>query len=157
MANDRMTPRLFLANELRRARETKGMTPAELAKEVVVSESLVRAWEKGRRVPNPADLMRFEEVCDTGGVLGRIREDLVQNEPAPEWMGRWMEIERQASSLLTYQPLLIPGLLQTPAYAREVIISAGRQVDDAEAQVQARMDRQKILAEENSVMFVAVM
>lgn len=157
MANDRMTPRQFLASELRRAREAKGMKPTDVAKAVLVSEGLVRAWEKGRRIPQHDDLVRFEEQLGTGGLLTRMREELVKNEPAPEWMGRWIEIEDQATQILWYQPLLIPGLLQTADYAREVITSSGRQIDDAEEQIQARLERQKILSAENSLVFVAIM
>lgn len=132
------------------------MSREALAGAVFVSESLVRAWENGRRLPQPDHLAKVEKALGTGGFLLRLREDLVKHSPAPEWMGRWLQIEQQATSLLTYEPLLIPGLLQTPEYARSVITSSGRPVEDLDEQVQARMERQKILHPDNSLVFVAI-
>lgn len=157
MATSRMTPRLFLAREIRRARETKGISRVELAQSVFVSESLVRAWESGRRIPHPDHLTRVEGILGTGGLFTRMREDLVQNEPLPEYMGRWREIEEGATSMLWYEPLLIPGLLQTEEYARAVFTNSGRQTGDVEEQVQVRLDRQKVLTPEHSLMFVAIL
>lgn len=154
MTSNRMTPRSFLAKELQRAREEKGISRDELAQEVYVSESLVRAWETGRRLPQIDHLKKVEKILGTNGVLTRMREDLVQNEPLPEYMGRWREIEEDATSLLEFNPLTFPGIVQTPEYAREIFLTSGRQIDDVEEQIQARMERQKILVPENGLMFV---
>lgn len=163
MANNRMTPRSFLAKQIRRLRgsmsdpETgKELTTAGLAKLVYRSESLVKAWESGRRVPQPEDLQRLDEIFDTKGILEELGKDLVKDERAPEWMDRWLEIEEKACQLLTYQPLLIPGLLQTPEYAHAVIEKSGRQIDDIEKQVQRRVERQDVLVPENGLLFVAI-
>ncbi|GAA4234775.1 helix-turn-helix transcriptional regulator [Actinomadura meridiana] len=163
MANNRMTPRTFLAKQIRRLRgmsvdpETgREMTPADLAKLVYRSESLVKAWESGRRVPQHDDLRRLDEIFDTKGLLEEIGKELVKNERAPEWMDRWLEIEEKSDQLLTYQPLLIPGLLQTPEYACAVITKSGRKVDDVEKQVERRIDRQEVLSPYNDLMLVAI-
>lgn len=152
-----MTARKFLAREIAFAREAKGMTREELAEAVYVSKELVRAWESSRRVPQPQYLENIEEALGTNGYLKRLCDDLVKAEPVPEYMGRWREIEDASSSLLWYQPMIIPGLLQTPEYAREIILNSGREVDDIDRQVQDRIQRQKILAPENSLMFVAIL
>lgn len=151
-----MTPRSFLANEIRRLRVTKGMNQDALAHAVHVSDSLVRAWEAGRRVPQSDHLARLDEFFETNGYLARVRDDLVKDERLPEYMGRWRDIEQEASSLLTYEPLLVPGLLQTPDYAREVIEQSGRPIDDIEEHVKERMGRQQIIAPENGLMLVVV-
>lgn len=156
MANNRMTPRMFLGRQIKRLREAKEMKPDELAKALYVSEGLVRSWETGRRVPQPDHLKLLEEFFDTKGILYEMREELVKNERLPEYMGRWQEIEEQATSLLWYHPLLIPGLLQTADYAREVMLNSGRHIDEVEEQVQARLERQKILAPENDLVFVVI-
>nr|WP_279491749.1 helix-turn-helix transcriptional regulator [Actinomadura sp. KC216] len=159
-----MTPRTFLAKQIRRLRGSmsdpdtgKEMTPAGLAKLVYRSESLVKAWETGRRVPQPDDLRRLDEIFDTKGLLEEIGRDLVKDERAPEYMDRWREIEEHATSLRSHHPLLVPGLLQTPEYARAVIRSSGRKVDDVEKQVQKRMERQEVLAPENDTIVVVVL
>src|SRR3569833_95866 len=52
--------------------------------------------------------------------------------------------------------MINPRLLQSPEYAREIIENAGREVTDADRQVEDRIERQKILAPENSLVFVAI-
>ncbi|WP_338742215.1 helix-turn-helix transcriptional regulator [Actinomadura luteofluorescens] len=163
MANNRMTPRRFLARQIRRLRESvidsetsKIMTTAGLAKLVYRSESLVKAWESGRRVPRSDDLNRMDDIFQTKGLLSEMGRDLVKDEHAPEFMDRWREVEEHASLLRSYHPLLVPGLLQTPEYARAVIVSSGRRTDNVDEQVRARVDRQSILSPENDAMFIAV-
>ncbi|MFD0851226.1 Scr1 family TA system antitoxin-like transcriptional regulator [Actinomadura adrarensis] len=163
MANNHMTPRGFLAKEIRRLREKtispetgKAMTRRDLAKSVHRSEELVKAWENGRRVPQEDDVELLDELFDTKGVLLNLRNELVKDERAPKWVDKWVDIATSSSLLRWHHPLLIPGLLQTPEYARAVIMSSGRQVDDVESEVRERIDRQKILAPENGTSFVAV-
>lgn len=135
------------------------MSRAALAETIFVSESLVAAWESGRNPVKPEHMKRLFEALPLGpDMLFHVLEDLVSGEVAPEWMGKWLDIERQATSLLTYEPLLVPGLLQTEPYAREVIVTSGRPTGAAEAHklVQARLERQVILDRED-LMFVAVM
>src|SRR4051812_29873172 len=148
MTSNRMTARQFLAREIQLAREAKGMDREGLAEALFVSLSLVRAWEAGRRIAQPDVLPMLEATLGTNGHLTRLRNDLVKTEPVPEYMGKWTEIERSATSLLWSQPLIVPGLLQTPAYARETLDNAGRQIDDIERQVQDRLQRQEVLAPE---------
>jgi hypothetical protein len=72
-------------------------------------------------------------------------------------MDRWRTIEEQATALNSFEPLLIPGLLQTAGYARAVFEKSGQATSvDIEALVNTRLDRQKILTRENPPMFVAV-
>ncbi len=157
MTSNRKTARQFLANEIRLAREAKGISREELAKAVHVSEALIRAWEAGRRVPQSQDIPRVEEALGTNGYIKRLRDDLVISEPVPEYMGRWREIEDNATSLLWFQPLIVPGLLQTSDYARQIIVNSGRLVDDIDEQIEERVARQKILDSENALTFVAIL
>ena len=92
----------------------------------------------------------------TRGVLCRLREELITNDPAPEWMGTWLDIEGRCNTLWWFHPLLVPGIFQTPEYAGAVISTSGRLVDNLEEQVQARLARQHILEPNNGVMVVAV-
>jgi transcriptional regulator with XRE-family HTH domain len=156
MSGNHMTARVFLAKELRRARDEKGMTQGALAKALYVSDSLVAAWETGRRVPKPEHVAFLIEILGIDPLLGRMITELVRNMP-PEWLGKWLDIEAHASSISTYQPLLIPGLLQTPDYAREVILKSGRQHIDVDELVEARLERQKILTSEDPPMLVVVL
>ena len=77
----------------------------------------------------------------------------------PRWFEDWVDAEGRASVLRGWEPLLVPGLLQTPEYAR-VLFRAWRTDDDEdkiEQLVAARMDRQKIFARAGAPSFWAVL
>jgi transcriptional regulator with XRE-family HTH domain len=156
MTTNHMTPRKFLAKELQRLREAKGMKRADVAKAVFVSEELVRSWEKGRRLPRPDYLAKLEEVYGTAGTLTEIREDLVTTDVPLEWFGRWPEIEQQAVQLWSFQVSVIPGLLQTEAYATTVLQAANLSAD-LDEMVAARLERQQILFKEDPPVLVALL
>jgi hypothetical protein len=65
--------------------------------------------------------------------------------PIPAWFETWLEAEREAHMLRIWQPLIIPGLLQTAEYARALFVAAGADEERAEDMVKARLDRQAIL------------
>jgi hypothetical protein len=133
------------------------MSQAQLATAIVgYSPSFVAMVETGRRVPKPDFAERCDRLLSTGGILTRLVEDLVCKNMPPEWVGKWLAIESKATSLLSYEPLVVPGLLQIEPYAREVIATSGRQFD-VEEQVEARLERQGILAAQNAPMLVVVM
>jgi transcriptional regulator with XRE-family HTH domain len=138
------SPRKFLAREIKRAREAKGVSRETLAKMLFVSDSLVRGWERATRLIQPDHLKKVEDFVgpdSTRGVLSRLREELITNDPAPEWVSKWLDIERHANTLWWFHPLLIPGIFQTPEYARAVITTS---------------ERQHILAPDDGVMIGAV-
>lgn len=157
MNGNRLTPRAFLAREIQRARETKGISRDALASALFVSESLLRAWEKGRRLPQPDHLAKLEEICGTGHILSRMREELVNTAVPLEWLGRWLEIEAVASSLLAYEPLVLPGLLQIEEYARALLRFSRQSEFELEDQVSARLERQRVWTRDDPLSFVAVL
>jgi hypothetical protein len=67
----------------------------------------------------------------------------------PGWFQDWQEPEASASRLRWFQPILVPGLLQTEGYARAVYqAKLGIADEELEAAVAARSRRQEILARE---------
>jgi transcriptional regulator with XRE-family HTH domain len=157
MSGNHMTARAFVAGEIRRAREMKTpkMSQARLADEIFVSESLVAAWERGRLVPGEQHHARLREVLDLPDMIVRIIEKLVTNEVSPEWFGKWPQVERQATSLWSFEPCLVPGLLQTSDYARAVLEAASLDIDLDEA-LAMRIERQQVLTKEDPPLFVAL-
>jgi transcriptional regulator with XRE-family HTH domain len=151
-----LSPRMFLANEIRRLRTAKGMNRDELAKAVFVSESLVRSWERGRRIPQPDHLETLEKIFDTKGILSRLRKELINTSVPLEWFGRWPEVEMRATSLWNFETVVIPGLLQTEEYARAAL-RAAHHFSDVDEMVAARLARQKVLTKEDAPMFVALL
>ncbi len=152
-----MTALEFFARELRQAREAAGMSQAQLATAIVgYSPSFVAMVETSRRVPKPDFAERCDRVLETSGILSRLTDDLVCRGMPPEWLGKWLQIEGTATSLLSYEPLLVPGLLQIEPYAREVIATSGRPFD-VDDQVEARVARQRILTLDSRPMLVVVL
>jgi hypothetical protein len=113
---------------------------------------LVAAWESGRQAVLIEHIVNLVKVLDFGStpdLLMRIVEELVNGETAPEFENKWIEAEKLATAFWTFESGVIPGLLQTPAYARGVLPN--------EVHVNRRLERQKILEAETAPMFVAVL
>jgi Domain of unknown function (DUF5753) len=64
----------------------------------------------------------------------------------PGWFRPWAEIEAEAVTLYSYEPMLVPGLLQTEEYARAILtVEPGVSEDAVAAHTAARMARQAIV------------
>jgi hypothetical protein len=68
--------------------------------------------------------------------------------PVPTWFEDWLSAEREALTLRIWQPIIVPGLLQTADYARALFLSGQTDTSDEfiEALVAARLERQSILS-----------
>jgi len=86
------------------------------------------------------------------GLFGRLLELAREwDGPYPQWFKDWLEAEQEATSLRTWEPLLVPGLLQTAEYARAILDVGPETVEDEiEQMVAARMERQAILGRPKS-------
>lgn len=142
----RFPPSTFLLGELRRARSAAGLSQEDLGKTISYSGSLVSAVENGQRPPTRDYLVAIDDALHTGGLFERLQSGLACFDQAPVWFRDWLIIEREATLIRWFEPLIVPGLLQTEAYARAIIAGAGL-VDTAEIEqrVATRMDRQHVL------------
>lgn len=148
----------FFGAELRRYRTVAGLSQGQLAGQVYVSTALVGMVETARRVPGRELAQDCDEALGTGGALARLWP-LVSKETFPTWFQPFVELEREAVSLRWFEPLLIPGLLQTEDYAR-AMVRAGRPADTDEQideLVTARMERQSILDADEPPLLWAVL
>lgn len=136
----------IFSEELRRARGRAGMTQDQLAEKIAYSSSLVAHVEAGTRAPSADFSHRVDEALNTGGLLTRLHP-LVRGEAYPSWFRDWIEIEREAASFRWFEPLLVPGLLQTREYARAVLEAAnpGSCEELISELVSNRMERQSVL------------
>lgn len=136
----------FFGAELRRLRSAVGMSQEDLGQRVVYSSSLIGMVETARRAPARDLAERCDEALGTGGALTRLWP-LVSQEALPCWFQPLAELERVATSIRAWEPLVVPGLLQTEEYARAIMTAGqpghGRWV--AEQQVTARLERQRLL------------
>jgi transcriptional regulator with XRE-family HTH domain len=140
----------FFGAELRRLRTAAGLSQEELGQHISYSGSLVGMVETARRAPARDFAERCDEVLATSGALARLWP-LVSQEALPRWFRPFAEVERTATSIRSWEPLVIPGLLQTEDYAR-ALITAWQPGDSREAvqrQVTARMERAQILDRED--------
>ncbi|MFE9848318.1 Scr1 family TA system antitoxin-like transcriptional regulator [Streptomyces sp. NPDC005576] len=104
--------------ELRLRRLAAGLKQEELGAQLLCSPTLVSHWEAGRRLPNPNDAQRIDLVLQTDGFFFRWLEDL--DPRFAQYFQAVIELEREATEIRQYGASLIPGLLQTEAYALAV-------------------------------------
>jgi transcriptional regulator with XRE-family HTH domain len=147
----------LFAGELRRLRSAAGLSQEALADRVRYSASLVAAVEQCRRSPRLEFAQQCDEVLGADGLLTRIREAMIRDSLVP-WFREWAAIEQEARALRSFQPLVIPGLLQTAAYARSVYEGGSPLAsDEIEQLVASRMARQEILDRPRPPQVVAVL
>jgi transcriptional regulator with XRE-family HTH domain len=117
---DRPALALFAA-ELRAARQHAGLTRDELSAKVNYSPSLIGMIETGRRVPSRDLAERLDEVFGPDrGTFARLETGL-RDLPYPASFRPFSTYEAEARSLRLFEHVLVPGLLQTPSYARAVL------------------------------------
>jgi transcriptional regulator with XRE-family HTH domain len=140
---------------LKAFRKRAGLTQDELAARVRYSAQTIASVEQGRRLP-PGDLVeRAEEVLDAFGALRAAAQHAVRRPGLASWFREWARLEEEALSLCTYECRVIPGLLQTEAYARAVTLSVPPppSAEQLEQRVAARLERQQLLRREQPIAF----
>ncbi|MFD9721338.1 helix-turn-helix domain-containing protein [Streptomyces sp. NPDC059076] len=136
------SPLDYYGSELRRLRETAGLSQAQLGSIVFCTGSLVGQIETTKKVPTRDFSERVDAALGTDGMFSRL-VGLVLRSQLPSWFQPYAEMEARATFISTFQPQLVYGLLQTEEYAR-VLMSVDCK-DDLEGKVAARMERQRIL------------
>ena len=136
-------------------RDRAGLTQDELAPLVRYSTQTVASIEQGRRLPPPDFVERAESALDAFGALRAGARHLGRRTGLASWFRQWAKLEREAVSLHTYECRLVPGLLQTEAYARAVFDNSLPPLTDQqlEDQVAARLERQQLLYEKPNIPF----
>jgi transcriptional regulator with XRE-family HTH domain len=151
--------RMLVGAQLRQLREAAGITREQAGYAIRASHSKISRLELGRtgfKSRDVADLLTLYGVTD-----GTERDCLLSlaehaNSPGwwrpyadlvPPWFEAYLGLEQAASVVRTYEVQFVPGLLQTPDYARAVILlgHAGAAPADIERRVALRMERQQIL------------
>src|SRR5918999_5811192 len=120
------------------------MDPKQLGEKVYCTGDLISKIELAVRTPSQQIATDFDRLFGTGEYFQELWH-LVNKETLPEWFRPYSDLEAEATSIRTFVLALIPGLLQTEAYAREVF-RFGRLPEKADQLLAARMKRQEILA-----------
>jgi transcriptional regulator with XRE-family HTH domain len=147
-----------LGIELRQLREDVQLTIEQVAERLEVSDSKISRIENGQVSATPRDV---RDMATLYGVSGQRLENLMQLARETREKPWWYEYsdmqldfaayEAEASKLLIFAPLILPGLLQTRAYARAIIraIRYDLSSEEIERRVEFRMKRQALLAEKD--------
>jgi transcriptional regulator with XRE-family HTH domain len=151
--------RILLGSQLRKLREAQGITREAAGYEIRASGSKISRMELGRvsfKERDVADLLTMYGVNDSAerdALIGLARQ---ANNPGwwqhfgdvlPNWFQAYLGLEAAASLIRTYEIQFVPGLLQTPDYARAVIMlgHAGASAEEINRRVDLRLQRQQIL------------
>ncbi|MFJ5551181.1 helix-turn-helix domain-containing protein [Streptomyces sp. NPDC093225] len=133
-----------LGAELRQLRKAAGMTSMQTAGHLLVSQSKISLIETGRRAINPRDV---RDLCRLYGVADQdLVDSLMRMAKESRQQGWWVScgnipygvyvgLETAAASIHTYEPLVIPGLLQTRTYAAALITETVPHITDEQAAV----------------------
>ncbi|WP_327682919.1 helix-turn-helix domain-containing protein [Streptomyces sp. NBC_00467] len=141
------SPRALLGAELRHARDQAGLTQDELGRPLFVSGSYIGQMEAGTRRILREHAVRLDELLGTDSFFTRNCE--VSNKSRyPDHFAEAAEAEATATTIREYAPLLVPGLLQTEAYARAVFraYQPTATEDVIDELVEARLDRARLLS-----------
>ena len=161
--------RILVGSHLKRLRESRGTSRTVAAHAIRGSEAKISRVESGRvgfKRRDIEDLLTLYGLPD-----GQERRDLLAladkaNEPGwwqpfndviPDWMETYVGLEQAASTIRTYEPQFVPGLLQTEEYARAVI-EMGRpgRTDEIKRKLDLRMGRQRVMEQNSSVGYWAI-
>ncbi|MGW2588674.1 helix-turn-helix domain-containing protein [Streptomyces sp. NPDC001515] len=142
------SPRALLGGELRHHREAAGLSQAELDAPLFVSGSFIGQLESGVRRMQMDQAVKFDELLGADGFFVRNCRALKKSK-YPDHFAEAAEAEARATEIKEYAPQLIPGLLQTEAYARAVFrayqpMATEHAIDEL---VAARLERAQILSD----------
>ncbi|MFJ8073917.1 helix-turn-helix domain-containing protein [Streptomyces sp. NPDC096176] len=156
--------RILLGSQLRRLRESRGITREAAGYSIRASESKISRMELGRvsfKARDVEDLLTLYGVSDDrerDSLLGLAKEANVAGwwhsfgDVLPGWFQTYIGLEGAASLIRIYEVQFVHGLLQTEAYAHAVVTRGMPDAPPAEIdrRVALRLERQKTLVSERS-------
>lgn len=151
-------PRERYAEEVKKLRLARGVTLKQLEEQVGWASSLFNRIENGEILGGPEVAQALDQFYGTPGLLLALWE-LANADPSQfkAQYRRYMKLEGEALSLWHFGVSILPGLLQTPEYAREILSVGGLRDKALEQQVEARTGRRKTLEGEDAPPFRAVL
>ncbi|ELP67838.1 helix-turn-helix domain-containing protein [Streptomyces turgidiscabies] len=151
----------FYGAELRFRREEAGLTLEQLVEGSWRGISFLSQVERGERRMTDDLARHVDQKLGTDGFFVRRCEDARRAKQSghAEYFADVLEMEQHAESIEDWAPMLVPGLLQTAAYARALTRAAMPRASDAEVEekVQARMKRAVLFESETPPAFWAIL
>jgi hypothetical protein len=162
--------RIALGAQLRRLREARGITTGAAGYAIRASHAKISRMELGRgsfKERDVADLLTLYGITDEqerGSFLALARRSNVPgwwhdySDILPSWFEMYLGLEQASSIIRTYEPQLVPGLLQTQEVARAVVQLGylNQSGADIERRVALRMKRQEVLTQSGAPQLWAV-
>ena len=146
-----------LSRSLRELRRAAGFSSVAAAAAAGIGQAALSRYENGKFVPTRARLDAllaiYRAPAEVGDRLRAMVDDLraenrrvvVHRKNAPAFQRRIRDIEASSEHVTTFQPAVIPGILQTEAYMRVLTGGADRRV--ADGIIAARLERQRLLGQ----------
>ncbi|GLY89627.1 helix-turn-helix domain-containing protein [Actinoallomurus iriomotensis] len=144
----------WLAHDLRYYRLQRGLSGDAVARLLNCGRSTISRLENNEAKPTERQMEILDERWDTGGHFSTLFWYACRGHE-PNWFMQHLGIESEALVIKVYEGLAVPGLLQLPEYAQEVIAASGR--PDIDALVARRLARQEILARDNPPVLLALL
>ncbi|WP_430541990.1 helix-turn-helix domain-containing protein [Streptomyces roseofulvus] len=163
--------RILLGSQLRRLRESRGITREAAGYSIRASESKISRMELGRvsfKARDIEDLLTLygvTEETERGALLGLAREANLAGwwhsfgDVLPGWFQTYIGLEAAASLIRVYEVQFVHGLLQTEEYAHAVVSRGmpGASRAEIDRRVALRVERQKVLVSECAPHFHVVL
>ena len=163
--------RMLLGSQLRRLRESRGITREKAGYSIRASESKISRMELGRvsfKTRDVEDLLTLYGIADEAerkSLISLAKEANVAgwwhsySDVLPNWFPTYVGLEGAAALIRSYEVQFVHGLLQTEAYAHAVVSRGmrGACAADVERRVALRLERQKYLVSENAPEFHVVL
>lgn len=145
------SPTEYFGVELRTYREASGLSRPQLAERLGYTPQWIGQIESGKSTPSEEFANDCDSFFETNGVFHRIwkwNQQLERIQVVPPGFRPFIEIEPGATYMRFFEPLLIPGLLQTEDYARKVL-AVGHRQEKVEELLAVRMARKALLKKEH--------
>jgi transcriptional regulator with XRE-family HTH domain len=145
------SPLRVFGSMLRFYRNRAALSQDQLGAQVYLTGEMIGKIENGKRAPTEQFTIACEAIpeLETRGALLELRtamKDFLKRRAYPGWFRGWPDKEAAAKVLRNFEPLLVPGLLQTEDYARAVLRTRfGTADDELDEMVAARLGRQALL------------
>jgi transcriptional regulator with XRE-family HTH domain len=138
--------RQSFGRQLRLLRESHNLSRDDVGASCGVSGSMIGAVERAERIPDTQLIESMDTRLQANGLLVSVT-DYMAAEQYKEFFRDYVVLERQCFSLNNYAPLLVPGLLQTEAYAQATfrMYAPAPDEEEIEKEVTRRLERQMLL------------
>jgi transcriptional regulator with XRE-family HTH domain len=157
-----------LGVRLRTMRQEHGLTVEQVADQLLCSPSKVSRMETGQRAATPRDV---RDLCKIYGVtdpaeVARLMNLARESKQQAWWQpydldfATYVGLEAAAKSLLCYQSMIVPGLLQTVDYAKAMFaasLPSEFTPERRDEHIDVRLRRQNLLSGDSPLEFLVVL